>query len=212
VPTHGPRLTCRGGAGAARVRSPMLTPDDFRNAFDAGLEYGAYVRTGNPDQQSNWNASHEGVTLAFEQRELLGSFTRRINTLVSSGVWCGDCVQQCPMLDHIAAATPSTIALKFIDRDQHRSISDAIRICGGLRVPTVVFLNEDFEFVGLLGDRTLSRYRALARKDLGASCPVPGAVLPADTRTQTLQDWVNEFERVQLLLRLSPRLRERHGD
>ena len=28
----------------------------------------------------------------------------------------------------------------------------------------------------------------------------------------TLQDWVNEFERVQLLLRLSTRLRQKHGD
>ena len=29
---------------------------------------------------------------------------------------------------------------------------------------------------------------------------------------QVTQDWLNEFERVQWLLRLSPRLRQRHGD
>jgi len=28
----------------------------------------------------------------------------------------------------------------------------------------------------------------------------------------TLGDWLKEFERVQLMLRLSPRLRERHKD
>ena len=27
-----------------------------------------------------------------------------------------------------------------------------------------------------------------------------------------LQEWLNEFERVQWMLRLSPRLRQKHGD
>jgi len=34
----------------------------------------------------------------------------------------------------------------------------------------------------------------------------------ADELNATLQDWLNEFERVQLLLRLSTRLRQIHGD
>jgi len=76
----------------------------------------------------------------------------------------------------------------------------------------VVFMNEDFEFVGLAGDRTLSRYRALAARMLGASCPLPGAPVPEDEIAATLQDWVEEFERAQLLLRLSGKLRQRHGD
>ena len=31
-------------------------------------------------------------------------------------------------------------------------------------------------------------------------------------RRATLQDWVDEFERAQLLVRLSPKLRQRHAD
>jgi hypothetical protein len=76
----------------------------------------------------------------------------------------------------------------------------------------VVWMAEDFEFVSMLGDRTLSRYRSIARKQLGFSCPVPGVALPADEGAETLQEWLNEFERVQLLLRLSGRLRQKHGD
>jgi hypothetical protein len=33
-----------------------------------------------------------------------------------------------------------------------------------------------------------------------------------DELAATLQDWLNEFERVQLLLRLSGRLRQKHDD
>jgi hypothetical protein len=71
---------------------------------------------------------------------------------------------------------------------------------------------EDCEFVGLYGDRTLSRYRAVAARQTGAACELPGAEAPRDEMDATMADWVNEFERVQLLLRLSPRLREKHGD
>ena len=71
---------------------------------------------------------------------------------------------------------------------------------------------EDYEFIALLGDKTLSRLRAKAAKSLGEFCPLPGAELPEDEMTATLQEWLNECERVHLTLRLSTRLRAKHGD
>ncbi|MBZ0171555.1 MAG: hypothetical protein K8E66_04175, partial [Phycisphaerales bacterium] len=76
----------------------------------------------------------------------------------------------------------------------------------------VLFLNEDFDFLSLYGDRSLSRYRALAARQLGASCPLPGAPVDGAEARATCQDWLNELERVHLLCRLSPKLRARHGD
>jgi hypothetical protein len=76
----------------------------------------------------------------------------------------------------------------------------------------VLFLAEDHELCSVFGDRPLNRYRALAARQLGASCPT-GIVLPGtDETAATLQDWLNEFERVQLMLRLSARLRQKHND
>jgi hypothetical protein len=85
-------------------------------------------------------------------------------------------------------------------------------INAGRRVPTVIFMAEDFEPVAVLGDRTLTRYRAVAARQLGPSCPLPGAAVPADELHATLQEWLDEVERVHLLLRLSARLRQKHGD
>ena len=65
--------------------------------------------------------------------------------------------------------------------------------------------------------RSLSRadealYRALAAQLGGETCAT-GLVKSTDPlHIQVLQDWLNEFERVQLILRLSPRLRRKHGD
>ena len=80
------------------------------------------------------------------------------------------------------------------------------------RLPVVVFAAEDYELVGWYGDRTLARYRAIAARQLGPACPFPGAAVPPDELAATLADWLDEFERVHLLLRLSARLRQKHGD
>ncbi len=193
----------------------MLTPTHLKAVFDVALPYEAYVATGTPDQQARWNEferlarSHAALNTA--QRSLVSDFTRKINLLVLSGMWCGDCAQQCPLLTIIADFAP-TLDLRFVDRDQARALSDTVKICGGNRVPTAIFMNEDFDFVALYGDKSLSRLRAQAAKALGASCPLPGADVPHDEIAATLADWLAELERVHLLLRLSAKLRERHGD
>jgi len=190
----------------------MLNADFFRSEFEAALAYHDYVATGTAPQQDSWRRIYEQATLTQSQKKLAASFTRQMHVLVLSGTWCGDCVQQCPLLARIAEANPTRIDLRFVDRDEHAELSDALRICGGNRVPTTIFLAEDFEFVSILGDRTLSRYRAIAARQLGPSCPLPGAPVDPEEMAATMQDWVNEFERVHLLLRLSPRLRQIHRD
>ncbi len=194
-----------------RTIDRMLAPHFFRSKFEHAADYADYIATAKPHERTNWDASHNRASLDPTQRALLASFTRNINILVLSGTWCGDCVQQCPMLDHIAHAAP-TVHLRFLDRDANLDLAEPLRICGGLRVPTAVFLNEDFEFISILGDRTLSRYRQIAAKQLGAACPLPGAPLAPQDTIETLQDWINELERVHLIARLSPKLRERYSD
>lgn len=190
----------------------MFDRHTLRKRFEAGIGYEDYVATGNPAQRDAWKSFHERVRLNEAQRALAGGFVRDMHVLVVSGVWCGDCVQQCPMLARIAEAAGERVRLRFIDRDEHADFTAGLRINAGGRVPVALFLAEDFEFVSMYGDRTLSRYRALAARQLGPSCPLPGAPVPDDEVAATLADWLGEFERVQLLLRLSGRLRQRHGD
>ena len=190
----------------------MLTADFLSTKFDAAAHYHDYVKTGTDSQQDAWRKIYDQTALSDRQRELLKSFTREMHILVVSGVWCGDCVQQCPFLARIAEENPEKIRLRFLDRDEHTDLAEQVQICAGMRVPLVLFLAEDFHFVSLLGDRTLTRYRAIAARQLGPSCPVPGAPLDQDEADATLQDWLDEIERVQLLLRLSTRLRRKHND
>lgn len=198
------------------ISSAMLTSSLLKAAFEAGDAYERYVATGTPGQQADWREFEKRArgeaSLTTDQRSLLSDFTRRVNVLVISGMWCGDCAQQCPLMAMIAERVEHLVDLRFVDRDAHSALAEQVKICGGLRVPTVIYMNEDFEFVALAGDKSLSRLRSLAKRNLGAVCPLPGAPVPSDEIAATLQDWLNELERVHLLLRLSPKLRQRHGD
>ncbi len=113
----------------------------------------------------------------------------------------------------VAEANPQMIHLRYLPRsDEHADLIVKAQINAGFRVPVTWFMAEDFEPVSRFGDRTLSRYRAMARKQLPpgqANVLVPP---PADPVREVLREVLDEFERVQLLLRLSSRLREKHGD
>lgn len=182
----------------------------LRKKFDAGLTWQQYLAT-DTERAPNWLKVYEQVDLTTEQRTLVGGFVRELRMLCVSGIWCGDCVQQGPLLQRISEAGPS-IDLRWVDRDEHADLAEQIKINAGLRVPVVIFMAEDSEPVSIYGDRTLTRYRAIADKQLGASCPLPGALVPDDELRGTLQDWLDEVERVHLLLRTSGRLRKLHGD
>jgi thioredoxin-like negative regulator of GroEL len=180
--------------------------------FAAALPYDRYVQTGNPEQQRRWRQVYEAARLTPAQTQLLGSFRRDMKLLIVSGVWCGDCVQQVPLLQRVAEANPARVELRLVDRDVHADLSGQLHLNAGARVPTVLFLAEDFELCGLYGDRSLSRYRAMAAQRMGGACPLGAAPQPQEELAATLQDWVDEVERVQLMLMLSARLIEKHGE
>lgn len=189
----------------------MIDPALLRSKFDQAMPYEAYVATGTPAQQQAWAAFRARADLTAHQRSLVGAFTRPVRILVVSGVWCGDCVQQVPFIDAIDRDAPA-VSARYLDRDIHADLAQRLMLCGGLRVPVVLILNEDFDVLSVEGDRSLARYRALAARQLGASCPLPGAPIPEDEVAATRQDWVDALERAHLMARLSTKLRARYGD
>jgi hypothetical protein len=184
---------------------------NYAAAFEAALPYESFLdQYGTAEQRRRWNEFLAGVTLSTEQEALLQSFTREMKVLCLAGAWCGDCINQCPIFKRFAAVNPK-IQLRFADRDASPDLAAALRTCGGARVPIVVFLSEDGQFCGQYGDRTLSKYRNLVQNLSGAACPT-GLGTETSLTEAVVQDWLDEFERIQWMLRTSSRLRQLHGD
>lgn len=201
-----------GGAGVLRWRGMHLDGPTLQSFFERGLTYPDFVATGEGEgHRPPWDQRYGQLALADGQRELVGSFARRMHVLCLTGTWCGDCALQGSAMARIAEANTDAIALRFLGRDDVPELQVNAPINAGFRVPVTWFMAEDFEPVSRIGDRTLSRYRSMARKALGAHSNVQ-APPPDDPVRAVLDEVLDEFERVHLLLRTSGRLREKHGD
>ncbi|MBI1247807.1 hypothetical protein GC197_08145 [bacterium] len=61
-----------------------------------------------------------------------------MHVICMRGAWCGDCVDQSPMQAFVEEQSLN-IEIRFIDRDYaDPALKEAIKICGGNRVPTEV--------------------------------------------------------------------------
>ncbi|MHC4106760.1 MAG: thioredoxin family protein [Planctomycetota bacterium] len=191
----------------------LMTAEILRREFDRGLPFREFVATvDTQEHQAPWLERYEQLALDAGQAALVGSFSRAMNLLCLTGPWCGDCALQGAAMARVADANAERIALRFIPRsEEHADLIVKNMINGGYRVPITWFMAEDFVPVSRFGDRTLSRYRSMARTALGEQSNVL-APPPADPVREVLREVLDEFERVQLLLRLSPRLRQEHGD
>jgi thiol-disulfide isomerase/thioredoxin len=197
----------------------------------SALPYGAYLANSDPIHTAKWSAMEKKIVLPEDCADTIAGFIRKMPVLVYSGVWCGDCVRQGPILQRIAEENPC-IELRFVERVDGSPLAEELRINGAYKVPVVVFLSEDYFELGRFGDRTLGAYRRMARQQtaevsvvntmnrvfekgrklVGAVCNSGLIAPPPDEIEDEVAEWTDIFERMQLILRLSPLLRERYQD
>ena len=188
-------------------------PDVLKHKFETALPYAEFLASaaaaGAP--VANWSERHAQCALDADQAAVVGGFVRKMHVLCLTGSWCGDCALQGAAMQRVAEANPEVIDLRFVLRDEAQAeLAVRAPVNGGLRVPFTWWLAEDFAPVHAFGDRTLSRYRGMARKALGEDAvPAPA---PANPVLTVRDEVLAMFERVHLVLRTSGRLRQAHGD
>ncbi|MDG2423690.1 MAG: thioredoxin family protein [Phycisphaerales bacterium] len=184
----------------------------LKSHFQQALPLEPFINSLDPDQQATWHQRCQQLQISEAQQAILDSFTRDMKILCLTGPWCGDCALQGAAIARLEQACPDRITLRFLPRDESwAELIVSSMINAGTRVPVTWLMAEDFEPCSRVGDRTLSRYRSMARKALGPASNVL-APPPEDPVQEVLQEMLDEVERVQWMLRLSPRLREQYGD
>ena len=185
--------------------------DFFKAHFAKALNYHDYLATGQETHQQRWNQHYQAIQLTSQQQQLIKSFVRKMNILFMSGIWCGDCVRQGPLIQHIAQAN-DLINLRFIDNKENPELAEELRLNGASKVPVAVFLSEDFFELARFGDRHLTVYRTKLTSELGPACAAGLTVPDSSVLQQDLRDWLDLTERCQAMLRLAPLLRNRYND
>lgn len=188
-----------------------LRAKQYEAAFRLGVPFQQYIQTGSPADNARWSRSLEAIQLQPAQSALLAGFTRKMQLLCLSGIWCGDCARQCPII-HKLASQSELIELRFVENVGVPELADELRIHGAARVPVLVCLSEDFFEVARFGDRPLATYRQKAGLESGPACAIGGGSAGDSNLNLEIQEWLDVLERAQLILKLSPMLRARYGD
>ena len=185
----------------------------WKEHFEEAMDYEVFLETSNPLYADKWRAAEKAIPrLTTGETARVEGFGRKLNVLVYCGAWCGDCSRQVPMIKRICDAAGPEVSLRLIDRDASPRLTDEVRILGAMRVPVVVFLTEDFHEVGRLGDRLLSAYRRKRDNEMGAACD-SGVLLPsAEDLAIEITEWLDQIERMLIMVRIAPPLRARYDD
>jgi hypothetical protein len=182
----------------------------YQSHWAQARDWDHYLAIGTEGQRARWRTQLAATVLPERLRDRLAGFRRRMHLLTLSSIRCGDCAREGAMLRRIADASPA-VELRFLDRDSVPELRERLRVVGGARMPATLVLSEDFEFVDRLGDRTLATYRRMLAAPAEAGCP--GGILAEEGELEAaLDELTDRLERAQILLRLTPKLRQRHGD
>ena len=183
----------------------------WRKYWREAKPYDQYLAEHDDSYTERWYETMERLSeLEPEQVKNLQGYNREINILMYSGVWCGDCSRQGPMLKKIKNAIGKDANIRVIDREKREELQDELRIVGAVRAPMVVFLSEDFWEIGTFGDRMLNVYRAKAAREIGRD--FNAGILSPNSLMNEMSEWVNIVERMLIMLQLSPPLRRRYND
>ena len=167
-----------------------------RERFEQGMTYEAYKAqmTRNRDRLED---NERAVTLRPEDTQFFAQLAEPLNVLVLVEDWCGDVINNVPVVVKLAEAT-GKLKLRFFLRDQNLDLMDQYLNRGTFRsIPTVVFFDQDFRELGHwierpaiiteLREQMLSELYATAPELAGVSRTASPAQLSEAARNRLMQ-------------------------
>lgn len=169
--------------------------------FAQGLTYDEFKAqmTRNRDR---FEQNEERVQITPEDLDAFKRLPRPLNVLVLAEDWCGDVIDNLPILGRLARES-GKLNLRIFLRDQNLDLMDQWLFQGKFRsIPTFVFFDDDFNQVGLFIERPASATarRTKFREELYQKNPEFGppdrsiAELPEDVRVKLMQEMASARE------------------
>ncbi len=162
--------------------------------FAQGMTYDEYKAQMTRNQE-RFVANEQGVQLDPADVAAFKDLPQPLNVLVLAEDWCGDVINNLPVLGRLAEAS-GKLNLRIFLRDQHLDLMDQYLKEGQYRsIPVFVFFDPQFHELGHFIERpaSVSERQAQIRRDLSAQHPefgppdAPIAQLPEEARTQLMQ-------------------------
>ncbi len=166
-----------------------------RERFEQGMTYDAYKAQMTRNQE-RFAENEKLLQLAPDEIAAFSQLSQPLNVLVIAEDWCGDVIDNLPILGRLAEASGDKLNLRVFLRDQNLDLIDQYLNRGEFRsIPVFVFFDNDFQELGHFIERpdSVTERRAEQRKTLFAEHPefgspdTPFAQLPEETRVQVME-------------------------
>jgi hypothetical protein len=168
-----------------------VTPERFAQ----GMTYDAYKAQMTRNQE-RFAANERRLELDAADLAAFQALREPLNVLVLAEDWCGDVIDNLPVLGRIAAAS-GTLDLRIFPRDQNLDLMDQYLNQGQFRsIPAMVFFDSQFNEIGRFIERpaSVTERRGRQRRDLFAQHPefgspdTPADQLPEEIRVAIMQE------------------------
>lgn len=165
-----------------------------RERFEQGMTYDAY-KAQMTRNQDRFQANEQTLALDLADVAVFTNLPQPLNVLVLAEDWCGDVINNLPILGRLAAES-GKLNLRVFLRDQNLDIMDHYLNQGQFRsIPVFVFFDEQFHELGHFIERpaSVTERNARQQRELYAQHPefgspdTPISQLPEDIRAQVMQ-------------------------
>lgn len=165
-----------------------------RERFEQGMTYEQYTAQMTRNQE-RFAANERDLRLEPADLAPFEALARPLNVLVLAEDWCGDVIDNLPILGGIARQT-GKLDLRVFLRDQNLDLIDQYLNQGQFRsIPVFAFFDENFDELGYFVERpaSVTARRASQRREVSAEHPefgdptTPIAQVPEEVRTQLMQ-------------------------
>lgn len=115
--------------------------------FESGYDFSGYLKA-IVARKDDWLKNYQEFRLTEAENKKLASISKRFNILALSEDWCGDSVRNLPVIARMVEALPNS-RLKVLTRDDNLDLMEKFTADGKMRIPTVVFSDENFKILAL---------------------------------------------------------------
>ncbi len=132
-------------------RPATLPTLDWKSVFESGLDYAAWINTGeSPENRDKMETLRRSQALEPQAAAFLAALPRPVHVVAIAEDWCGDVVRHVPVLERLAEAAPN-LKVRFITRMQRPDVFARFLTNGGEAIPKFIFLSDAFVECGNWG-------------------------------------------------------------
>jgi hypothetical protein len=162
--------------------------------FQQGLTYDEFKEQMTRNQE-RFATNEAGVSLEADDLAPFRALPRPLNVLVLAEDWCGDVIDNLPILGRIAAET-GKLNMRIFLRDANLDLMDQYLNRGEFRsIPVFAFFDEQFQEIGRFIERpdSVTERRAAQRRAVYAAHPefgspeTPISQVPEEVRPQLME-------------------------